>query len=190
MFVLGHVGISLGIILILAWYHSKYILKEDSEASLMSRIDFRIIAISAMLPDIVDKTIGMLILGEEVANGRIFTHSLITMTILTIGLLNLSRIRYSRLLIPALHIFPAFLHLILDLSWEEPGTLLWPLLGTGFPKVGVEFGDYFDILLSDPVVWMGEIIGSLIIVILFIKFKLYSKENLAIFLKKGRLKVK
>jgi hypothetical protein len=169
-------------------YYTKYVQKERSKGSLMARIDFRVVAISAMLPDIVDKIIGMLILGEEVANGRIFTHSFITMMILAIAIINLSRIKFSRLLIPTLYIFPAFLHLVLDFLWEEPGTLLWPLLGTGFQRVGVEFGDYFEILLSNPVVWMGEIIGTIIIVILFIRFRVFQKANLVLFLKKGRLK--
>ena len=189
MFILGHIGISLGIIMILGWYISKYVLKDDQPGSILGKIDFRIVAISAMFPDIVDKIIGMLILGEEVSNGRIFTHSVITMTILTIAILNLSRIKFSRLMIPALYIFPAFLHLVLDFLWEEPGTLLWPFLGTGFPKIGVEFGDYFELLLSNPVAWMGEIIGTIIIVILFIRFRVYLRENLVLFLKKGRLKV-
>jgi hypothetical protein len=187
MFVLGHVGISLGIIILLTMYYNKYVQKERSKGSLVARIDFRVVAISAMLPDIVDKIIGMLILGDEVANGRIFTHSFITMTILAIGIINLSRIKFSRILIPALYIFPAFLHLVLDFLWEEPEILLWPLLGTGFRRAGVEFGDFFEILLNNPVVWMGEIIGSVIILIIFIKFRLYRKENLARLFKKGKI---
>jgi hypothetical protein len=51
----------------------------------------------------------------------------------------------------------------------------------------VEFGDYFEILLNNPVVWMGEIIGSVIILILIIRFRLYSKENLGRLFKKGKI---
>jgi membrane-bound metal-dependent hydrolase YbcI (DUF457 family) len=188
MFVLGHVGISLGIIVLVAWYYSKYVLKEGSVSSFIGKIDFRIVVVSAMFPDLVDKLIGMLILGEEVANGRIFTHSVITVTVLAVAILNLSKIKFSRLSIPALYIFPAFLHLVFDFLWDEPETLLWPLLGTGFPKVGVEFADYFDILLSDPLVWTTEIIGSVIIIILFIRFRVYLKDNFVAFIKKGRLR--
>jgi membrane-bound metal-dependent hydrolase YbcI (DUF457 family) len=187
MFVLGHVGVSLGVIYLLAWYYTVYVEKEHPKLSLIAGIDFRLVAISAMFPDIVDKIVGMWIFGEEVANGRIFTHSLIIISILSISLLNLAKIKFTRLSLPSLYLFPAFIHLLLDGLWEEPGTLFWPLLGTGFPKMGVEFGDYFEILLTNPVIYIGEIIGSIIMVLMFIRFRLYVKNNFVKFFKKGQI---
>jgi membrane-bound metal-dependent hydrolase YbcI (DUF457 family) len=187
MFVLGHVGISLGIVLALVLYYNNYIAKRKTGGSLLGKIDFRIIAISAMTPDIVDKIIGMWILGDEVSNGRIFTHSLITVTILSIAIVNLSKIKFSQTSIPLLYVFPVFLHLVLDGLWELPGTLFWPLMGTRFPRVDVEFGDYFELLLSSPVAYMGEIIGSTIIILIFIKYRLFIKENFVRFFERGHL---
>lgn len=187
MFVLGHVGISLGVVYLLARYYTVYVEKDSPKLSLITCIDFRLVAISAMFPDIVDKIIGMWIFGEEIANGRIFTHSLIIISILSISLLNLVKIKFTRLSLPLLYLFPAFIHLLLDGLWEEPGTLFWPLLGTGFPRVGVEFGDYFEILISNPVAYIGEIIGSFIMIVMFIRFRLYKKKHLVHFLKKGQL---
>lgn len=189
MFVLGHVGISMGIVLAFVLYYTKYIAKGITSNSLLDKIDFRIIAVSAMLPDIVDKIIGMWILGEEVSNGRIFTHSLITVTIFSLAFLNISKIKFSKITIPTLYVFPVFLHLVLDGLWELPGTLFWPLMGTRFPRVDVEFGDYFELLLSSPVAWMGELIGIMIIFVLFIRYRVYLRENLVLFLKKGRFKL-
>ena len=189
MFVLGHVGISLGIVFILIWYYSKYVDKEGARESFFKKIDFRIFAVSAMFPDIVDKIVGMLILGEEVSNGRIFTHSIVILTILSVSAINYSKIKLAGLFIPLLYIFPAYLHLLLDRLWEEPATLIWPLLGTSFPKISVEFGDYFNILISNPYVYISEIIGLAIIITIVIRTKLYLKSNLKAYFKRGRLKV-
>jgi membrane-bound metal-dependent hydrolase YbcI (DUF457 family) len=189
MFILGHVGISLGIVFILIWYYSKYVEKEGARESFIKKIDFRIFAISAMFPDIVDKTVGMLILGEEVSNGRIFTHSIVILTILSVSAFNYSKIKLAGLFIPLLYIFPAYLHLLLDRLWEEPATLLWPLLGTRFPRIGVEFGDYFGILFSNSYVYITEIIGLVIIILIVKRTRLYLKSNLKAYFKRGRLNV-
>lgn len=188
MFVLGHVGISLGIVFILIWYYSKYVENKGDGKSFFKKIDFRIFAVSAMFPDIVDKIVGMLILGEEVSNGRIFTHSLVILTLLSVSAFNYSKIKLAGLFIPLLYLFPAYLHLLLDRLWEEPNTLLWPLLGTGFPKIGVEFGDYFGILFSNSYVYIGEIIGLAIIITIVIRTRLYLKSNLKAYFKMGRLR--
>lgn len=187
MFVLGHVGISFGLVLILIVYYSKYVNKRISRTTIINKIDFRIIAVSAMFPDIVDKIVGMLILGEEISNGRIFTHSLVILTVLSISTFNYSKVKLTGLFVPLLYIFPAYLHLILDGLWTEPNTLLWPLTGTGFPRIGVEFGDYFGILFSNPYVYISEIIGAIILIVIFIKFKLYQRTRFANLIKSGEL---
>jgi hypothetical protein len=187
MFVLGHVGISLGIVFSLIWYYLKYVNKKGTRESFLKKIDFRIFVISAMFPDIVDKLVGMLILGEEVSNGRIFTHSIVILTILSVSAFNYSKIKLTGLFLPLLYIIPAYLHLLLDRLWEEPNTFYWPLLGTGFPKIGAEFGDFFNILFSNPYVYLGEIIGTIILIIIIMKFRLYQRIHLVKFIKSGKL---
>ena len=46
------------------------------------RLDWRFIIIGSMLPDIIDKPLGMFILGDTFSNGRIFAHTLLFFIIL------------------------------------------------------------------------------------------------------------
>jgi hypothetical protein len=187
MFILGHVGISIGLVLILIMYYSKYVGKQNSRINIIKKIDFRIIAISAMFPDIVDKIVGMLIFGEEISNGRIFTHSFVILTIFSVSAFNYSKIKFSGLFVPLIYIFPAYLHLLLDGLWKEPNTLLWPLMGTGFPRIGVEFGDYFDILISNSYIYITEIIGAIILIVIFFRFRLFQRIRFANLIKSGKV---
>jgi hypothetical protein len=141
-----------------------------------------------MIPDIVDKILGMVIFKEEIANGRIMTHSAVLLAFLSISAINVAqiRIRFRHL---KYYILPPFIHLLLDRLWEDPQTLLWPLLGQGYERLDVEFGDYFTILLSNPYIYISEIIGAAIIIFLFVKSKLYIKSNFREYLKRGSLKL-
>jgi hypothetical protein len=72
--------------------------------------------------------------------------------------------------------------------WQEPKTLFWPFLGADFPRIDVEFSDYFNILLTRPGAFLGEIVGGLIIIALILRHRLYLKSNIMDFFRNGRLK--
>jgi hypothetical protein len=186
MFLLGHIGITLGIIYLLAFFI--YSNKKDARSKAKGKLplDFRIIIFAAILPDIVDKVVGMMILKEEISNGRLFTHSIIITGIIGICVLNLAQIKIPRIK-TLIYILPVYIHLILDRLWENPSTFLWPLLGFGYERLDIEFGDYFTILVSNPYVFIGEIIGAAILVIIFFRVQLYKRDNLKEAIQTGSL---
>ncbi len=110
MLVFGHLGFTAGIFSLI-------------EEKLGYRIDYRIVFIGALLPDMIDKPLGMIILPFH--NGRIFAHTLLFALILLF--LSLKKSEFSFLSIAVL------LHLAEDEMWLEPRTLLYPLYGM-FPE--------------------------------------------------------
>lgn len=187
MFLLGHIGISLGIVYSLASL-SPLRKKGNSGTSFTGNIDFRLVIIAAILPDIIDKIVGMIILKDEISNGRLFMHSMVIIGIFTICLIILSRIKFDRVLKTLFYISPIWIHLLLDRMWEDPHTLFWPIFGTSFPRLDVEFTDYFTMLFSDLYIFVGEILGILVIITLFIRHRLFIGNSLYCFLKDGKLR--
>lgn len=183
MFIFGHVGITVGVVYLFAFLFFK-----GKRTWFAGDIDFRLVIVAAMLPDIVDKLVGMVLFKEEISNGRLFTHSIFVIGIISILIFIAVRIKYGPTLKTLLYVPPIWMHLILDRMWEEPDTLFWPLFGAGFPKLDIEVGDYFSILLSEPYILAGEILGALIIVALVIRHRVYTKTNILGFLRDGRLK--
>lgn len=76
MFIFGHIGITLGVAFILF----QFVLPRIGIR--MKKINYLFIAIGAILPDLIDKPIGRILLGESVANGRLFGHTLLFVLIL------------------------------------------------------------------------------------------------------------
>jgi hypothetical protein len=70
MFIFGHIGITLGIAFIIFQF-------------VLPRIGIRL---GAILPDLIDKPIGRILLGESVANGRLFGHTLLFILLLKLRL--------------------------------------------------------------------------------------------------------
>lgn len=69
MLLFGHIGITLGI----AWF---------AESKLKVKMDYKLIIIGSLLPDIIDKPAGMILLPLE--NGRVFGHTLLFILLLLI----------------------------------------------------------------------------------------------------------
>jgi membrane-bound metal-dependent hydrolase YbcI (DUF457 family) len=129
---------------------------------LSRKIDSRAILIGAVLPDIIDKTIGHVILAGVLDNGRIFAHSLLFLLLVTItGVLVNS---YSHNKFVLFMAYGLLMHLILDSMWLNPHTLFWPLLGITFEPG--EPGNYLLYMLNSLGglnVLIPEIIGFLVI---------------------------
>ncbi len=149
MLVFGHTGITLGIFCF-------------AEEKLGLKFDYRLAVIAALLPDIIDKPLGMIILPLN--NGRIIAHTLLFSLVLL-----LIASKYRNFLIVPL----AFLiHLIQDEMWNEPETLFWPLLGS-FPKESYgNLVEYIGMVASEYIpsfshTFVFEIVGLIILFAFF-----------------------
>ena len=98
-------------------------------------MDFRFLLLGAVLPDIIDKVLGHVVLAGTLDNGRLIGHTLLFAVILMmIGLaLTADRITVMGSACGA--------HLVLDMMWYYPATLLWPAYGWSFPVEDFEVYD-------------------------------------------------
>jgi len=125
-------------------------------------IDYHFILLGSMFPDIVDKPLGMLIFANLIANGRVYTHTLlVNLMLVLIGIYLLRRKGPNFLTFSLSSCF----HLILDEMWLDVQTLLWPLYGWGFPKKDIShwWVNTFQGLFTNPWVYIPEIIGAMIL---------------------------
>ncbi|MDK2917221.1 MAG: hypothetical protein PWR25_1778 [Euryarchaeota archaeon] len=95
-------------------------------------------ALGAVLPDLLDKPVGHVLLAESLNSGRLFAHGLLFLMILTVAGIALHRRRESvALLAVAAGVFS---HQVLDAMWALPVTWYFPLFG---PYEPYEFTNYF-----------------------------------------------
>ena len=188
MLLLGHVGIALGAVQLAA--PACATLLRQRTGAVYRLIDYRFLALGAVLPDLIDKPLGLLILRDALGTSRSIGHTLaFTAALLVIGLLSSRSNR--RLALLSLGI-GGLSHLILDGMWGTPRTLFWPALGWGFP-VGEHQGlaNYLFVLWRSPWehfwLFLSEVLGGFVIGHLF--FKLWRRRRLKYFLRKGTLSV-
>ncbi len=165
--------------------NSKPSIKTSFYRSLANRMDIRFLLIGSLLPDIIDKPIGVYFFRETFSNGRIFSHTLLFFILITIVgfLIN----KYSRKTWGLALSFSTLFHLILDEMWLTPQTLLWPLYGFGFDKYEIAnwLVNILHGLLEKPKLYVPEIIGFVVLV-LFI-WELLHRRAIIRFLRKGRV---
>jgi hypothetical protein len=172
MFIFGHIGITLGIFYLLSSLSSKN--------NFWVRVPW--IAVGALLPDIIDKPLGRIILVETIGSGRIFAHTLLFGLLLCLAGYYL----YSQGK-PALPIIAgaSFCHIFEDEIWNNPEVFFWPLLSWEFPKdtISGSFIEYLIIIFSrsyDPrftEVFISEIVGLIIVIFLTGKYINKSKKE-------------
>ncbi len=191
MLLFGHVGITLGVAALLAnalpgGYFSRTTGSEAIESSsrfsqvpqnvsdipsrrtswfvsLGTRMDIRLLLIGSLLPDIIDKPVGLFFFREAISNGRIFCHTLLFLFLVTMAGVylywNLGRT----------HLFAVSLgvltHLIFDQMWRNPHTLFWPFLGLIFDRVDAAkwLISIFNALLTKPEIYLPELVGAIIL---------------------------
>ncbi|MFQ5919545.1 MAG: metal-dependent hydrolase [Thermoplasmata archaeon] len=174
MFPLGHIGLTLALVVgIRRWVDV--------------RLDYRILIVAALLPDFIDKPLGIA-LGID---GRNITHTLVFALALT-ALFLLFRWRSQKgaagtwaMVLLALAI-GTWTHLLFDRMGTLPEILLWPFLGLAFPP-GVF--DPLELLAGyrDPYILIGDLLGTAVIVYLTWRHGLHRKGNFRLFLRNGRL---
>lgn len=211
MLVFGHAGITLGVAIVAIGAFSKFshsgrkstatavqinppdIKLADSEfyqkrrtywlASVISLIDIRILLIGSLLPDIIDKPVGVYLFPHVFSSGRIFSHTIIFSLLLTLAAIFLFR-SSSKTWLMAISI-GAWMHLILDEMWLAPRTLFWPAFGLTFDTAYLENWLYtiFYRMINEPRVYIPELIG-LAISLWFVAI-LINKRKMLTFLRHG-----
>ena len=153
--------------------------------SLGDRIDIRLLFIGSLLPDIFDKPIGCLFFRETFSNGRIFCHTLLFLIVITIGGLCLYWSRKKTWLLVLS--FGTFTHLIFDLMWLSPRTLLWPLYGFSFGRLDLTdlIPGMIHRLLTHPIIGIPELMGA--IVVIYFVWLLLRRGNFYAFLRHGKV---
>ncbi len=110
MLFFGHIGITMG----------------AARISRLGGIDYRMVLLGSLLPDIIDKPIFLLFGNSASLSGRDYAHTLLFNLILLAGGLLLARADKRWLLFLSLG---SLAHLIFDQIWLNMETMLWPLLG-------------------------------------------------------------
>jgi hypothetical protein len=126
-----------------------------ASACFLSRVSLAFLALGSMLPDIIDKPLGLIVFGSP-NMGRTFAHTLLFLMLLSALCLYSRDIRLFSLA------WGVLIHLSLDFMWNSPQILLWPLLGP-FPKAPLlDTVSYLEMLLSglkNPGILIPEIAG-------------------------------
>jgi inner membrane protein len=144
----GHVG--------LAAAAARFIEKRTA-----ARIDYRVVILGSMFPDIIDKPLFMLFSG--VPSGRFAAHTLLFAAVL----LGVGAYRHMRGWGTGALAFggAVLVHDLLDSMWVYPRTFFWPLLGLGFEPTkdadwlaGVAYNFF-----NDPAVYVPEAAGACIV---------------------------
>jgi membrane-bound metal-dependent hydrolase YbcI (DUF457 family) len=159
MFIFGHIGITLATVYLIA-YSLDRLLPEKS-----FRIDYRLVVFGSLLPDMIDKPLGRIVLAETIGSGRIFAHTLLFGILLAFaGYFLFRRTEDSKLLVLA---GASFFHLLEDQVWKSPKVFFWPFSGLNFPRdqISGNFFEYLAVVFShayNPAytgVFTSEIIG-------------------------------
>lgn len=119
MLVFGHVGIALGIVKNYENLTRKFLSKEAEV-----RIDYRYVLIGAMLPDIIDKPLVLMLSNDPVRSARYIAHSL-TFGIFLLLLSAVLSISFKSAKFLILTVCSC-IHLLLDKMWLYPKVFLWP----------------------------------------------------------------
>ncbi len=164
MYTLGELGIALG----LAWLET--VRGRDA-------VDFRLVLLGSILPDLIDKPLGAVLQLES----RLWAHTLLFLAALLLASLA------PRMRALAWVGFGVAVHLLVDLMWNQPAVALWPAYGWGFLPGEQSVGGYLDQLLHDPYVQFGEITGTIILAATAWRYRITSWSAFRKFLADGKL---
>jgi len=152
------------------------------------RMDLRLLTLGAVLPDLIDTSIG-LVAYSQTGSVRLAGHSLLLaggamVAVLLTTRRGRPRKRWMPLAIGML------VHLFLDAMWAAPETLWWPFLGLGFtPADAANAGEYVAGVLGDWRVWALELIGLTYLFVLASRASLDSPQARQLLWTTGRIDV-
>lgn len=130
------------------------------------RVVVPVAALGSILPDIIDKPLGHLLLQSTLDSGRIFAHTLLFLGIVIVSGAVAWRYKSTPLvLILALGVAS---HLVLDTMWDNPVSLLWPALG---PFIPYHYPGYFEASflteITSPLEWLFGASFAIILALLY-----------------------
>lgn len=122
------------------------------------RMDLRFLVLGALLPDLLDTPVGLLFF-DRLGSVRLVGHGLALAGVVMVAVvLGTRRGRPRKRWMPIA--IGMLLHLFLDAMWQDPETLWWPFLGSGFSPAGAAtVGEYLRGVLTDPAMWALEAVG-------------------------------
>ncbi len=171
----GHVAATWGMAAAAQHHHPK-----------LARLDYRLLAICALLPDLVDKPLAILIFTDT-PTSQLIAHSLLFNLALLISALLL----WQRAL-PYVLAFNA--HLLADRMWNHTETFWWPVFGwqsfweyKPMNTAEAMFNVYLDIIVRYPQVWVVELAALVILLWFGLRYRLYRWPRLKYFLWTGRV---
>ena len=134
-------------------------------------IDYRLVVAGALLPDLVDAPLG----GARVAHALVFSVVLLTVVMLATRGRRAARRRLLALPIGT------FVHLVLDGMWARAHGFWWPFLGWRLdgPLPALDHGTVVLVL--------EELVGALVLVWWWQRFRLGEPAARASFVRTGRL---
>jgi len=192
MLFFGHIGIAVGTMVGLdrgdSWRRTK---APDSHrlaklSAALACVDYRLLVIGSMLPDIIDKPIGNYIFRDTFQNGRNFAHTLLFLALLlALGFWRYRRAARTGVLVLA---FGSLMHVLCDGMWKDSETLFWPAFGFDFPKNDpIDFWHVmWEKLTHKPSAFVPELIG--VALLAPVGLVLLMNGRLVRFLKYGSLK--
>lgn len=164
MFLLGHLGIGLGLAWLLSWKSR-------------GRIDYRLILFGAILPDLIDKPLAFLLNLDT----RLWAHTLLFLGAV-LGLSAVPSWRGLRLIG-----FGTATHLLLDQIWIEPAVAWYPAHGWSFAATPFTVEGWLEALLHDPFVQAGELLGTVLLIAFARSHGIRSRRALWAFIRHGMM---
>lgn len=140
MLIFGHIGITLAITFLIFssinFLNSRNEIRNESKIIETNYKLYFFIIIGSILPDLIDKPIGEILLAGSLSHGRLFAHSLLFILILFfIGIYIYKQNKEKGFIYLS---FASFIHLGLDHMWNDPKTLFFPIFGFNFQQGVIE----------------------------------------------------
>jgi membrane-bound metal-dependent hydrolase YbcI (DUF457 family) len=164
MFIFGHIGVTIGIFSVIGYL----------VPHIRDRINYWYVALGAILPDIIDKLLGRVILSYSLASGRLIAHTFVFVFLL--GLMGFYIYKRSSDVRILLISGASFLHLLEDTMWMQPVNLFWPLFGWKFPRGTPDnWLDYFMVMFRNSYipdlsyVFISDVVGFTIVFLFIVK---------------------
>ncbi len=156
-------------------------------AGLFEDADYRLVALAALAPDMLDKPTAWFVFPN--ANAALFFgHTLLLHGVVWGLAWATGRLRRWW---PYLLAFSA--HLLEDRMWNFTETLLWPLRGWGWhpwrhvANPAEMFYAYLQLLIQEPILIVLDILGAVLLLWFIWDRELFYKDRLLTFLRTGRI---
>ncbi|MDO5846642.1 MAG: metal-dependent hydrolase, partial [Methanocorpusculum sp.] len=94
-------------------------------------------AVGGILPDLIDKPLGHLILSETIGNGRIYAHSCVFIGALIILGVILFAVNHEKIAVLCIAA-GALSHQLLDFMWTQTDVWFWPFAGPFISDAGIQ----------------------------------------------------